>query len=160
MQEVQPTIVICSSASFYKHANEVKAELETHGLTVVVPKSARTMAETGDYDVTHNKTWYADENEYHKKTDYMRTHFDEVSKGDIVLVINDEKHGQANYIGPNVLMEMSLGWYQNKPIFVLNDLPEYSPFIEEIKGFGSMPLHGNLANLTQQINAQTPSSSP
>lgn len=153
MKEVRPTVVICSSASFYKHANAVKSELEAHGLTVVVPKTALKMAETGDYDVSHYKTWYADETDYHKKADYMRAHFDEVTKGDIVLVVNDEKHNQANYIGPNVLMEMSLGWYQNKPIFVLNDLPNDSPFIEEIKGFGSIPLHRDLAKFMTEAKA-------
>lgn len=142
-----PTIVICSSATFYKHANQIKAELEAQGITTVVPKNALVMAERNDYDVSHYKTWYDDENEYYKKASYMRGHFDEINKGDIVLVINDEKHGQANYIGPNVLLEMGLAWYQNKPIYILNNLPASSPFEEEIKGFMPVVLKGNLTPL-------------
>lgn len=138
------TIVICSSAAFYKHANEVAAELEKAGLHAVVPKTARKMAETGDYDTSHYKTWYGNEGDYDKKADYMRTHFDEITKGDVVLVVNDEKHGKQNYIGANVLMEMSLAWYQNKPVYILNDLPTDSPFEEEIKGFMPIVLHGDL----------------
>jgi len=141
------TIVICSSAAFYKHANEVKAELEKAGCTVVVPKTARRMAETGDYDVSHYKTWVENEADYNLKADYMRAHFDEITKGDIVLVVNDEKHGQENYIGANVLMEMSLAWYQNKPVYILNGMPTDSPFEEEIKGFLPTVLRGNLAPL-------------
>jgi diphthamide synthase subunit DPH2 len=143
------TIVICSSAAFYKHANEVKAELEKAGCTVVVPKTARRMAEAGDYDVSHYKTWMKNEDDYNLKADYMRTHFDEITKGDIVLVINDEKHGQANYIGPNVLMEMSLAWYQNKPVYILNGMPMGSAFEEEIKGFLPIVLDGDLAPLIE-----------
>lgn len=142
-----PTIVICSSAAFYKHANDVKAELEKARRTVVVPKTAVRMAETGDYDVSHYKTWFGNADDYTLKADYMRTHFDEITAGDIVLVINDEKHGQPNYIGANVLLEMGLAWYQNKPIYILNDLPVDSPFEEEIKGFSPIVLHGDLMSI-------------
>lgn len=141
------TIVICSSAAFYKHANDVKAELEKAGCTVVVPKTALRMAKSGDYDVSHYKTWMENEEDYRLKADYMRTHFDEITKGDIVLVVNDEKHGQADYIGANVLMEMSLAWYQNKPVYILNGMPTDSPFEEEIKGFLPTVLHGDLTPL-------------
>ena len=141
------TIVICSSAAFYQHANVVKADLEKAGCTVVVPKTAVRMAETGDYDVSHYKTWFGNADDYTLKADYMRTHFDEITAGDIVLVINDEKHGQSNYIGANVLLEMGLAWYQNKPIYILDDLPASSPFEEEIKGFMPIVLHTDLTPL-------------
>lgn len=148
-----PTIVICSSAAFYKHVNDVATELEKAGIRVVVPKTARRMAETGDYDVSHYKTWFGNADDYVKKADYMRTHFDEIAAGSIILVINDEKHGQANYIGPNVLLEMGLAWYQNKPIYILNGMPKNSPFEEEIKGFMPVVLNGNLATLINHVNS-------
>lgn len=147
----QHTIVICSSAAFYKHANDVRDDLEKAGCAVVVPKTARRMAETGDYDVSHYKTWFGNEDDYVLKANYMRTHFDEITKGDIVLVVNDEKHGQPNYIGANVLLEMGLAWYQGKPVYILNDLPENSPFEEEIKGFTLTALHGDLAPLITAV---------
>ena len=109
------------------------------------------MAQTGDYEVSHYKTWFDDGADYHKKADYMRTHFDEIAQGDIVLVVNDEKHGQPNYIGANVLMEMSLGWYLHKPVYLYNDMPTDSPFEEEIKGMGARPLRGDLADLGQDV---------
>jgi len=147
------TIVICSSAAFYKHANAVKDELEKAGCRVIVPKTAVRMAETGDYDVSHYKTWFGNAEDYDKKADYMRTHFDEITAGDIVLVVNDEKHGRANYIGANVLLEMGLAWYQHKPIYILNDLPADSPFEEEIKGFAPIALHGDLGSLISSFRA-------
>ncbi len=145
------TVVICSSANFYRHVNEVRAVLEAEGVKVVVPHNAGIMAETGDYDVTHYKTWHENGADYTKKADYMRWHFDEITKGDAVLVVNDEKHGQANYIGPNVLMEMSLAWYQQKPIFILNGLPAESTFEEEIKGMMPVVLNGELTALIAAV---------
>jgi hypothetical protein len=77
----------------------------------------------------------------------MRKHFDEVANGNAILVINNEKHGKANYIGGNVLMEMSLAFYQKKPIFVLNGLPHESTFEEELKGMMPVLLNGDLSKI-------------
>lgn len=105
------------------------------------------MEKAGDYDVEKYKPWFNNEADYDQKADLMRTHFDEITKGDVILVVNDEKHGQPNYIGANVLMEMSLAWYQNKPIYLMNDVPKNSPFEEEIKGLRPIPLKGRLTSL-------------
>ena len=142
-----PIITICSSASFYKQVIGVQAELHALGFKVIIPATAEKMKASGDYDVDHYKTWFGDADDYHKKTALMRAHFDEVANGDITLVCNYEKHGVPNYIGGNVLMEMTLAFYLNKPIYVLNDIPEDSSFLEEIIGIGSIPLHGNLQAL-------------
>ncbi len=137
------TIVICSSASFYEQVVGVESQLVELGFDVVIPKSARAMKAAGNYTVS--KTWYDNPDDYVKKADLMRTHFREIERGDIVLIANYEKHGVANYIGPNVLMEMGIAFYFNKPIYILNDLPADSPFEEELKGFLPTILHGDLS---------------
>src|SRR5437763_1168720 len=104
----KPLVTICSSCNFYRQANDVKDQLEKLGVDVIVPKLATKMKESGDYEVSHYKTWFADPNDYSKKGELMRAHFDEVEKADAILVLNYEKHGKQNYIGPNVLMEMAL----------------------------------------------------
>lgn len=138
------TIVVCSSASFYKQAVEVQSELATRGYAVLVPDTAEKMKQSGDYDVSHYKTWFGDVNDYPKKAALMRGHFDKVAAGDAILVLNYEKHGKTNYIGGNVLMEMALAFHLKKPIFVLNDVPEDSPFLEEILGMQPTFLHSDL----------------
>ena len=140
-------LVICSSAAFYKHVAELARDLEQAGIDVVIPKTARKMIETGNFDVDSYKTWYENDADYTKKADLMRGHFDEISAGDAILVVNDEKHGVPGYIGPNVLMEMSLAWYQRKPIYVLNPLPADSPFEEELKGMMPIMLDGDISKL-------------
>jgi hypothetical protein len=145
------TITICSSASFYKQAVEIKDQLQTKEIMVLVPEVAEKMRESGDFDVSHYKTWFADANDYHKKAELMRKHFEKIEQGDAILVLNYEKHGVQNYIGGNVLMEMSLAFYLRKPIFILNELPEDSPFEEEIKGMGPIVLHGNAEALLSKL---------
>lgn len=141
--------VICSSAAFYKHVIAIKSELEQRGVTVIVPKTALAMEQSGDYAVESYKTWFGNEDDYDKKAELMRAHFDEISRGDAILVVNDEKHGKPGYIGPNVLMEMSLAWYQKKPIYVLHKLPADSPFEEELKGMTPIVLADDLERLAR-----------
>lgn len=142
------TITICSSVNFYKEVVKLKRQLEQMGYSVIIPKIAHEMERTGDYEVSHYKTWYADANDYHKKTALMRGHFDEVAKADAILVVNNTKHGVKNYIGGNVLMEMALAFHLKQKIFLLNEIPAESAFLEEIIGLGSIPLHGDIEQLS------------
>lgn len=149
MKQPKSTITICSSAAFYEQAGFLQDQLNGLGFEVVLPATAVRMKESGDYDVSHYKTWFANTNDYHKKAELMRTHFSEIEKGDAILVLNYEKHGIQNYIGGNVLMEMSLAFWLNKPIFILNDVPKESPFEEEIRGMGPELLRGSVQSLTK-----------
>lgn len=141
------TITVCSSASFYRQAVEIEEELGKAGYKIILPKAANMMKQSGDYVVEHYKTWFADPNDYHKKSEYIRGHFKEIEKGDAVLVLNYKKHGKQNYIGGNVLMEMALAFWLEKPIYILNEIPEDSPFVEEIKGLEPIVLNGDLGNI-------------
>ncbi len=145
-------ITICSSASHYRQVVEVQTKLETLGFEVLVPRIARVMQESGDYDVSHYKTWYKDAGDYHKKTALIREHFKEIERADAVLVCNYEKNNAENYIGGNVLMEMTIAFYLNKPIYLLNDIPQNSAFMEEIVAVGATPLKGNINNLRQLLS--------
>ncbi len=64
-----------------------------------------------------------------------------------MLVINEEKHGQPNYIGPNVLMEMAVAFYLHKPIYILNGIPAQSPLLDEIMGLEPTSLDGDISLL-------------
>lgn len=141
------TITVCSSANFYRQVVELQSTLEELGYKVLIPHNAQMMKDSGDYEVSHYKTWYGNADDYDKKADCMRWHFDEIAKSDAVLVINNEKHGVPNYIGGNVLMEMALAFYQRKPIYLCNEVPTESPFLEEVLGMGSVPLHGDIKKL-------------
>jgi hypothetical protein len=140
-------ITICSSANFYKHVVEIEAELEKLGHQVLIPHSARLMKQTGNFNTAH-RTWLQNPKDYHKKTDLIRRHFTEIEKGDVILVVNDEKHGKPNYIGGNVLIEMAIAFYLGKKIYIYNDLPKDTPYDEEIIGMEPTVLKGNLTDLS------------
>ena len=150
-----PTIAICSSANFYRQVVDVQAELEKLGYEAIIPATAERMKKSGNYDVSHVKTWFNNDNDYHKKATLIRGHFKEIEVADCILVLNNEKHGIQNYIGGNVLMEMAIAFYLNKPIFILNDVPEESTFLEEIKGMEPVLLHGDVDKFPSEYKKLT-----
>jgi diphthamide synthase subunit DPH2 len=141
------SIVLCSSANFYKHLNEVADQLEKMGFKAVTPHNAREMRKKNDYNAEAVKSWYQNPDDFQKKSNYMRWHFDEVASGDAVLVINDEKHGVPGYIGSNVLLEMGLAFYLKKPIYILNPISKDAANYEEVVGMGSVMIDGDLSKI-------------
>jgi len=127
------SIAVCSSTAFYPQLPAIKQVLETQGFTVRLPDSAEYLAR-GEEPQTEGLT----------KTDFIRHHFSTIHKSDAILVVNLEKHGQAGYIGPNVLMEMALAFDLGLPIFLLEPPSPDSPLLEEIEAMGPMILHGDL----------------
>jgi hypothetical protein len=149
------TITICTSANFYRQAVDLQVDLEKMGYKVILPATAEKMRQSGDFDASHYRTWRKNADDYHKKADLMQRHFKEVEKADAVLVLNYEKHGIANYIGGNVLMEMSLAFFLGKPLFVLNPPPLESSFLEEILGMLPVFLDGRIADLPVEYDRIT-----
>lgn len=141
------TIVICSSANFYKHACDIADELEKRDFNTVVPETAEKMRKSGNYNAAHYRTWHRDPNDYPKKSYLMDAHFKEIEAGDAILVVNDEKNGDPGYIGSNVLMEIALAYWLKKPIFVLNAVRKDARTYEEVVGVGAVILNGDLSKV-------------
>jgi diphthamide synthase subunit DPH2 len=141
------TVVICCSAHFYKHAAEIADQLQRLGFNTAIPYTANKMRASGNYDVEIYKTWFNSPKDFDKKTDYMRKHFKEIEDGDIILLINDDKQGKPNYVGPNGLIELGLAFYLKKPIYVLNPVPKTALYYEEIMGMNSTILKGDLSKI-------------
>ena len=141
------TIVICTSGSFYKHANKIAAELEKMGYKVVVPATAVRMKGDGDYDISKVKKWLNDPAHFDLKHHLAMAHFKEVAKGDAVLIINDDKPGKPLYLGPNTMMEWGLAYYLGKPVFVLYGVPKSHNAFEEVYGMSTAVLDGDLAKI-------------
>lgn len=141
------TIVVCCSGSFYKHACEIADELEELGFGAIVPSTAEHMREKGDYDISKMKTWYKDPKTFSRKQFLAMEHFEKVAKkADAILIINDDKPGQPNYIGPNTLMEWGVAYYLRKPVFVLNSVEESANTFEEVYGMATV-IDGNLSKI-------------
>jgi hypothetical protein len=141
------TIVICSSASFYKQVVEVEKQLKDLGFKVVIPLTAKKMKQMNNFDPEVYKTWYKNPYDYKRKAYLTRKHFNEVENGDCILVTNYNKNGKDGYIGGAVLGEMNLAFYLKRPIYILNPLDETSIFEEELYGMFPIILNGDLSKM-------------
>jgi len=148
-------ITICGSIAFIKEMLATKAELEKLGHQVDLPPSVIKDDQGQDLDVLkyyqmrHNETnpdsWIWD-----SKQKAMRLHFNKVAWSDAILVLNLDKNNVAGYIGPNTFLEMGLALHLNKPIYTLQELPNPSPYREELLGLKPIVLHGDLTKMAQK----------
>jgi nucleoside 2-deoxyribosyltransferase len=140
------TIVLCSSGSFYKHVNQIAARLEEMGYRTVVPATAYKMLKSGDYDIAKVKKWIDDPKHFKLKHKLAMAHFREIAKGDAILIVNDDKPGRPNYIGPNATMEWGVAYYLGKPVYIWKGVPKESNFYEEVYGMSTV-IDGDLAKI-------------
>ena len=141
------TITICSSASFYKEVVEVEKVLKSMGFKILVPLTVGLMKKSSDFRVETYKTWFKNSDTYDRKTFLTKHHFNKVTKGDFVLVLNYEKNGKPGYIGGAVLCEMAIGLHFGKKIFILNPIQEDVNYKEEILGMKPVILNGDLSKI-------------
>ncbi len=144
-------ITICASATHFKKALEIADQLHTMGFKVKIPKTAGIMKKNSDFEVSHYKTWFKDNQDYHKKTKLIKGHFKKVIESDAILVTNFEKNGISGSIGGNTLMEMTVAFINKKPIFVLNPIDEKLGIKEEVYGLQSIFLNGDLSLISTKL---------
>lgn len=140
-------IAVCASMAFYKDVITLKSTLEALGHTVLVPDAALKMERDRNFDVKEFFIKYYGKDFDAQKAKAIKAHFDKITESEAVLIINNTKHGIDGYIGPNVLMEMALAFHYNLKIFVLNQVPQTSPFIEEINAMSPVVLDGKFERI-------------
>lgn len=113
-------VVICASESLHKEAKDWKIRLEKEGYDVI--RSVEVIQKTDEaYQATH--------------TD----HYGKIAEADILLVLNLEKNGIRNYIGPSVFAEIAFAIGLNITsgkkiqVYCLNTLPQNIPYSDELK---------------------------
>jgi len=146
-------ITICSTIKFWPQILEVKKQLEEMGHEVLIPPH-EVKNEAGDfipveeYYELRRKMMVKDGKEHgwiwQRKKEAMNSHFEKVEKADVILVLNYEKNGVANYIGGNVLLEIGLAFWLNKPIYLINPIPIELSYTEELKGMQPIIINGDL----------------
>ena len=144
-------ITLCGSIAFYDKMQKIKEELEKMSHVVDLPpikvgkKYGRPMSAKEYYKIRKSsgkkEKWVWD-----MKKDAILSHFEKVSWADVILVINYDKNGIKGYIGANTLIEMGLALYLNKPIYLLNSIPDIS-YKEEILGIKPIVINGDLSKI-------------
>ena len=83
--------------------------------------------------------------------DAIREFWREMQGADAVLVANFDKHGIANYIGGNTLMEIGFAHVLNQKIFLYNPIPEIPYYKSEIEAVKPVILNGDLSKITNLV---------
>jgi nucleoside 2-deoxyribosyltransferase len=113
-EERRMKIAICASMVFAEKMLEVKRQLEELAV--------------------HDK------NEH----DAIRKFWEIIKKSDAILVLNYDRKGIRNYIGGNTLMEIGFAHVLNKPIFLMNPIPDIEYYRSEIEAVSPVILEQNL----------------
>lgn len=83
--------------------------------------------------------------------DAIREFWREMQGADAVLVLNYEKHGIANYIGGNTLMEIGFAHVLNQKVYLLNPIPEIPYYKTEIEAVRPVILNGDLSKISKSV---------
>ena len=135
------TITICASLNAHYQILQIERELKALGHEVILPIGTRKI-KSGEWDL-RKLSWHKRQ----FKSTAITMHFDEIKKGDAILVVNPTKLAVKNYIGGNTLMEMGFAYYLKKPIYILNDIPKNMIYTEEIQGVRPIILRGDLRKI-------------
>ena len=76
----------------------------------------------------------------------IRRHLERIKKSEAILVVNETAKGVENYIGANSFLEMGIAFALEKPIFLLNSVPQQLNR-DELLGLNPTELKGDLDSL-------------
>ena len=136
-------VILCGSISVADKILKVRDTLETKGYEVEIPEG-----------VKHLKNWEGEDANTSEKAerkikhDLIKGYYEKMKDYDIVLVVNPERKGTLGYIGGNTFIEMAFAHILDKPLYVLNELPEM-PYTSEILAMQPVVLDGDLDKLDE-----------
>lgn len=134
-------VIICGSISASDEIIAARDELVEMEYEVEIP--------WGCYRYIENGCKHVAEEERHqdkKDNDLIRRYYELIKEYDAVLVVNVEKRGIANYIGGNTFLEMAFAHVLDKPLYVLNPLPDL-PYLSEMEAMQPIILDGDLTKI-------------
>ncbi len=134
-------IIICGSMSASKEMVEVEKQLLTLGHEVVLPEFTHDYAAMATIDRAHTESI-----RNKVQHDLIRAHFNKIQAGEAILVVNIERNNVIGYIGGNSFLEIGFAFVLNKPIYLLNQLPECS-YRDELEAMRPIVLAGDIGKI-------------
>lgn len=137
-------ITICGSIKFAEEMKRVKKQLEGMGHEALLPYSA---------EVGQLKSYWAelrakDLKEFARiKGERVTGHFEKIIACDAILVLNYDKDGKKNYVGPNTFLEMGVAFHEGKKIFLLNPFVEGDANYEELLALQPTVINGDFSKI-------------
>lgn len=131
-------IFLSASKSAYPEVDEIRSALEALGHTVTPPNG---FDKEGEEEIARDSTFEA----YAAwKAAMIREDGRIIAQHDAVLVLNFEKHGQANYVGGATFLEMFKAFDLGKKLFLYNPIPD-SVLTDEIIGLQPVVIHRDMS---------------
>lgn len=131
--------------AFAKEMKKTKVLLEEMGHQASIPEFTDEMIKNPEWHESVHRA--GEHHKFKKKYDLIRSHYKKIEKADAILVLNYKKKGVENYIGGNSFLEMGFAHVLNKPIYLMNPLPQNSPYLEEIAAMEPIVLNGDLSQI-------------
>ena len=131
-------IALFHSMQFAEQANEVKRWFAAHG------HEAFPSSFNDKYLGLNDTEKEALKLEHKYNHDAIREHWPIIEKSDCVLVLNYDKHNIKGYIGGNSFLEMGFAYILNKPIYLLNPIPDMPHYKTEIIAMKPIYIEGDL----------------
>jgi len=141
------TIAICGSLDFTHEINQIREDLEKLGFEVHIPISAEKILR-GEFSLDEIKKEKESGNfaERAIKYDSIRAYWEVVKGADAILIANYDKRGIKDYIGGNTFLEMGFAHVLEKPLYLLNGIPDMG-YTDEIKVMQPVVLHSDLSKV-------------
>lgn len=131
-------ILLCGSLSQYKAILQVRDDLKRLGFKkVVIPESIK--------EIVKGKSKKSFSKEFNSKRTLL--HVKRVKIADTILVVNVKQKGINGYLGANTFWEVGQAFFNNKPVYFLYGIPQWSFYRDELETFKPIALKGNLRNL-------------
>jgi len=142
-------ITICGSIKFADKLVDIYHQLEEMGHE---PAMHKNMFKVADGTAPEIKEMEKGKEHYKikRKYGYIKWWYDSIKKSEAVLICNFDKNGIKNYIGGNTLIEIGFAHVNNKKVFLLNNLPETLPYLDEIKAMSDISLNGDLNKINYE----------
>ena len=129
-------IVICGSMAFYAEMVAMKRRLKKHGIQCAIPDLDSALLEAGreeDYQGVKRRA----------SMRHIRRVRDQ--KTFAILVMNLDKHGVSDYIGPNTFAEVAVAFAHYKQIYLFQGYPDF--YKDELLAWQAVILNGNVSSL-------------
>ena len=134
-------IAICGSMEFAGKMTAVGSLLEAQGHQVLYPKYTLPFA---------RQVPSKQEKARLKKTeDLILAHYKNIMKSDAILILNYNRGNHKDWIGANSFLEMGFAHVLGKRIYLLNPIPDFDYFREEIEAMEPVVLGGNLNKIEE-----------
>jgi len=145
--KINMKIAICGSLVFTYEMERLAKDLHQLGFEVFLPLTSERILR-GDVTLEEIKAEKLSGKITERviKNNSIRAYCEVIKNSDAILLANYDKNGVKNYIGGNAFLEMGYAHILEKPIFILNDIPDLS-YTDEIREMQPIVLNGNLSLL-------------